>query len=223
MIRLSILIFTCTIWVAQTAQAGAWLRERGAGFLSTSGTVTAEKDASGALYGEFGLTDRMTLGIDINGGMDRDGLPQGDGTLFLRFPLSDTEAPHKFAAHVGLGARYEPYDLVPSLELGLSWGRGFQWRERWGWAALDASINLAEAPIKTITKLDATLGIGLGQNTKAMGQIFLTRTDGRLYTTLAPSLLVTPKASRTTFQIGFEFPMEAENDARLKLGIWRTF
>jgi hypothetical protein len=223
MIRLSILIVTCALWSAQAAQAGAWLRERGAGFLSTSGTVTAEKDASGSLYGEFGLTDRLTLGLDINGGMDTSGLPQGDGTLFLRFPLSGAEMPDKWAAHVGIGARYEPYDFVPSLELGLSWGRGLQWGERFGWAAIDASINFAEAPMKTISKLDATLGIGLGPSTQAMGQIFLTRTDGRLYRTLAPSLLITPKDSRTTFQIGVEFPLEEENDTRLKIGIWRTF
>lgn len=223
MIRLSVLGFLLIVLGTQTLQAGAWLRDAGAGFLSTSGTVTAERDLSGSLYGEYGLTDQLTLGLDVTAGIEETGLPQGDGTLFVRFPLSSQDAETKWAAHIGLGARYEPTEFFPSVEFGLSWGRGLQWRDQYGWAAIDATVNFAQSPMKPITKLDGTIGMGVSETSKVMGQIFFTYTDGELYTTLAPSFLYSPKNSQTTFQIGFEFPLQEDDDARIKLGIWRTF
>lgn len=223
MIRAGILGFFIVATGTQSAFAGAWPRAKGTGFLSSSGTVTQSRDATGALYGEFGLSDRFTLGIDINAGMEQTGLPQGEGVVFLRWPLSAPEATNKWAAQIGIGARYEPLEFYPAVELGLSWGRGLQWRDNYGWAAVDMTFNVAKSPMDEITKLDLTIGMGVSPRFKVMGQAFFTQTEGTLYTTLAPSLLFSPEGSDSTYQLGVEYPLDDDDEPRLKLGVWRSF
>lgn len=223
MIRPAFLGILLCLMSVEAAVAGAWLREHGTGFLSTAGTVTQAREAGGSLYAEYGLTDTLTLGLDVNGGMDQLGIPTGDGTLFVRFPLTAADAQNKWAAQIGLGARYEPREFFPSAELGLSWGRGLVWGERYGWIAVDATVNIARAPMKRITKVDTTLGLGVSDRFKLMAQLYLTHTNGTLFQTLAPSLLIDTKNGKSTYQIGAEIPISSEDDIRLKLGIWRNF
>ncbi|WP_300037137.1 hypothetical protein [uncultured Roseobacter sp.] len=207
----------------QSARAGAWLREEGRGFSSTSVTATQDRDFSGSIYLEYGLTARHTLGADISLGLDRTGQQNGSGVVFLRFPIGPTDGTHRFAGEAGLGARYTNGIFSPALEAGLSWGRGIKWRDSWGWAAVDASINIPRAPAKTRTKIDATFGMPIAKTVKGMIQLFNTLEDGQVFSDLAPSLLWQPRGGAYTLQIGAEFTVSGGGDDALKIGIWRDF
>ena len=146
---------------AAQAAAGAWPRPPGSGFVSVGFEVATSRSAlspSGletdpspdftgyrTLYAEFGITPRLTFGLDI-GQDDADtaawagrqmtgtmmGLPTTDGREddtdwpiaptwsgvgFARWALSAPEDRHQFAVSLGIGARtYEKQGLFFGLE-----------------------------------------------------------------------------------------------------------
>ena len=51
---------------APMAQAGAWLRESGTGFVSLSFGATQFSETTNAAYIEYGLSDATTIGLDIS-------------------------------------------------------------------------------------------------------------------------------------------------------------
>lgn len=223
MTRIAALALVIFVGGAQQSLAGAWPRTKGTGFAANSITATESKDFTGTLYAEYGLTDRLTLGLDVTGEIDPFGVITGDGTLFLRWPLSAPDATNKWAMHFGLGARYQDLLFLPSAEVALAWGRGIQWGRRYGWLAVDASYNVAKSPALATTKIDATFGMGLGETTKGMLQFFSTREGDDFTVKLAPSLLYSPKSAPYTLQVGFEVPVNYEDDTALKLGLWFDF
>ena len=217
---LAIIVFLASV---QTAQAGAWLREEGSGFTSSTSSITQEREPSGSVYFEYGLREKATLGLDVSFGLDRTGAQSGSGTVFLRFPWGPTDGNHKWAWHVGLGGRYLNGLISPAIETGASWGRGIQIGERYGWAAIDGSINFAAASAETRAKLDTTIGLGFTDHFKGMAQMFMTYQESELFTKLAPSLLIQPGKGTYTLQIGAELPVTGGGSSALKIGIWRDF
>ncbi|MFK7763663.1 MAG: hypothetical protein AB8B62_10400 [Roseobacter sp.] len=221
---------------APAAQAGAWLREKGKGFLATSFQTTRNNGNEISIYAEYGLSDRITLGLDSTYDTDLlnyvqgtgpmvsslEELPQGSGVVFMRFPLGPTDGIHKWAFHVGAGARYIEGEFLKAAELGLSWGRGIQLGDRYGWVNVDSSINAAESPGETRTKLDGTVGLGITPKTKVMLQMFNTFVAAASYNKIAPSLLYAPGKGKLTFQIGSEYLLNG-GDASLKVGLWLNF
>ncbi|WP_298844195.1 hypothetical protein [uncultured Roseobacter sp.] len=221
--RIAVLALIFCLAGGQTALAGAWLREEGKGFASVSASTTQDRDFSGSLYLEYGLTPERTLGADISFGLDRTGQQNGSGVIFVRFPIGPTDQTHRFAGHVGLGGRYTNGVFSAAVEAGLSWGRGVQWRDNWGWAAVDASINLPQAPAENRIKLDGTFGMGFTPSVKAMIQMFNTLENGQVFSDIAPSLLIQPRGGPYTIQIGAEFQVAGGSDRTLKIGLWRDF
>lgn len=221
--RSVLMAMTIGVLGAQTAWAGAWLREEGKLFASTSATTNQSRDAAGSFYAEYGWRQDLTLGADFSFGLDRTGQQTGSGVIFARFPLAFSGDTHKWAAHVGLGGRYINGLLSPAFETGLSWGRGFQWQERYGWVNIDSSINIPGAPAQTRIKLDGTIGLGFTDHIKAMGQVFMTYENNDLFTKFAPSLLVSPKSGAYTIQLGAEIPMTGGGETALKIGFWQSF
>ncbi|WP_262386572.1 hypothetical protein ROLI_034470 [Roseobacter fucihabitans] len=223
MMRLVALAIFFVVTGVQLAQSGPWLREKGKGFYAGSGNVTRQKDTSGSLYAEYGLSEKITIGADIFYGIDRTLQQSGSGILFLRFPLSAPDATYKWAAHLGLGARSQNLIIRPAFEAGLSFGRGIKIGEKYGWAVIDSSINIPGSQLETRIKLDGTVGLGFSDHIKGMMQIFATYQGDALFTKAAPSLLIIPGKSGYTFQIGAEIPTSGGGDTQFKLGIWREF
>lgn len=205
------------------AIAGAWLRDEGGGFASSSATVNRDKEVSGSVYLEYGLTSTRTLGADISYGFDRTGVQEGSAIIFLRMPLGPTDQTHKYAMHVGLGARILNGDIQPAAEAGLSWGRSIKLGERWGWLNVDGSYNLTQSPLANRIKIDATAGLALTDRTKLMIQMFNTFQDGDTFTKLAPSLLVSVGKKRTTLQVGAELPLSGGGTTAIRLALWREW
>ena len=208
---------------APAGQAGAWLREKGRGFASSSLAIDGDNEVSTSAYLEYGLSEWLTMGGDFYYGSDLTTFQEGSGIVFLRFPLGPADRVNKFAAHLGLGTRYTQLEFLKAAEVGLSWGRGLQWGDRYGWVNVDGSLNEAEEPAERRVKLDGTVGFGLTERSKVMLQVFNTFEGGETYSKLAPSWLFAPGGGPTTFQVGFEAPLSGGGDTTLKLGVWIDF
>lgn len=217
------LAFTIVLASASAAHSGAWLREKGKGFIATSISSSEERDTSGSAYLEYGLTNSRTIGLDVSYGFELTGKEDGSGIAFLRFPLGPTDQIDRFAWHAGIGTRYQNREFYPAVEAGASWGRGIKWGENWGWVNVDTSVNQSRSPIERRIKLDGTIGMPLNDHFKAMGQLFNTFEGGETYTKLAPSLLIAPKKSKTTWQLSMEIPVVGGGDTFFKFGIWSDF
>ena len=144
--------------------------------------------------------------------------------MFLRVPLGPVDKTHKFAAHLGLGARVLNEEILPAGEVGLSWGRGFQVGTRYGWLNVDSSYNLTQRPASDRIKLDLTAGLGISDRTKLMLQMFNTFQDGDQFVKLAPSLLWSVgQKSGTTLQLSAEVPVSGGGATALKIALWREW
>lgn len=208
---------------APVVEAGAWLRAKNSGFMSSSVSTNVERELSTSFYGEYGLSDRFTLGTDISYGVDRTFFQQGSGIVFVRFPIAPTDRSHKWAAHIGLGARYLQGDFLPAAEVGLSWGRGIHWREKYGWLNVDTSYNAPQSPAENRVKVDATVGLGLTKQFKVMLQMFNTFEGGQMFSQIAPSLLWAPGGGKTTIQLSSEIPVAGGGETAFKVGMWIDF
>lgn len=193
--------------------AGPWLREEGAGFFSASTLMNENLSADHSLYIEYGLRPKLTLGAKVEARTALQRFEDPSYVIFLRQPLNNEDGKLLFAYDLGVGQR----DKQTFLRLGFSLGRGIKWGKRYGWAVLDTSLDLGRDPL---FKADATLGLTLNDRWKAMAQLFATQTDGSTDLTLAPSVVWTPKGSKTSYQLGLEF---AKDQNAIRLGLWRDF
>lgn len=217
--------FALILFIASThvAQAGAWLRDKGSGFASTSVSTTSDRELSTSIYLEYGLTETRTLGADISYGIDRTSVQEGSGIIFLRVPLGLSNDTHKWAAHFGLGARYIDGFFLPAAEAGISWGRGMKIGENWGWINVDSSFNQPKSPAEPRIKLDGTFGLGLTDRTKVMVQMYNTFQDGDVFSKFAPSVLFSLGKSKMTLQLGGEVALAGGGAPMIKLAIWHEF
>ena len=209
--------------VAHPALAGAWMRDKGHGFVSS--TVNANRDGgTTSTYLEYGLTDRVTLGADMFMTYDVQGTRDGYGTLFLRHALGPTDRANKWALVGGGGVAVIGFEVLPFLKTGLSWGRGYQLGTRQGWIAVDSAVLWDLTYAQHVHKLDTAIGLALTPRLRGLFEVYLDRTNGTTTTTLAPSLLIQTGAKRQyTLQIGAEIPRDDRSAATLTIGFWNTF
>lgn len=208
---------------AGSAEAGAWLREKGKTFSSTAFTITADQDIANTSYLEYGLRPDLTLGADLRIAHDRLGVQDGFATLFMRRPLGDPDKTSKWAYELGLGATWDDSVVQPHVKIGLSWGRGLQWGERYGWMSVDSSYRWDITTSQGTLKVDSTIGMGFTEVTTGMLQLYLTDFDGTASASIAPSLVLQPRGREYRIQIGAETPLDDTGSTALKLGLWRTF
>lgn len=214
-----VLIFCCACLATSAADAGAWLRAKGSGFLATSVLQGQGGATDGSLYFEYGIRPKLTLGLKADTNMSFGQIVSGRGFVFMRKPIATGDRKYKLAYELGIGGHLSAEE-EPLLLTALSYGRGLQWRERYGWLAIDAAVEWSLGDQSTTTKLDTTVGMGLGKTTKAMMQVFISHRQTDFSVTLAPSLIWQPRPKKPSYQIG----LEAEGgDIALKLGLWREF
>ncbi len=218
-------LFVCLICItcAGSAHAGAWLREKGAGFSSFSLSSTYHLDTVSQTYLEYGLTERTTLGADIGFVRPRFGLHGGYATLFLRRPIGPTESNSKWAYDLGVGASWLGDTILPHFRTGLSWGRGIAVAEKSGWVAVDAAVVWDLTNTRHLTKIDTTIGLNFTDTTAGMLQLFAGRLEQETFGTFAPSLILAPKFTKFRIQVGTESEVGNLRNSVLKLGLWREF
>lgn len=201
------------VLAAQGAIAGPWLRDAGKGFFSASSKIDQTLQTETALYLEYGLRPKLTLGAKVDMAMT----PQGSNDIsflaFMRRPIGPRDRKMLYAYDLGLGYR----DQAPSARLGLTLGRGIKLGKRYGWAVLDTSIDLGQEPL---FKADATVGLTLNDRWKTMAQIFVSHEANITEVTFAPSVIWSPKTGKPSYQAGLE---SKEGELGLRLSLWRDF
>jgi hypothetical protein len=207
---------------APAAWAGAWPREAGTGFLTLStrvawpqdvltGVAAAEHRAYSTAYLEYGLTDRLTLGLDLGRGVSGD----GKTILFAQMPVRSADSGAQITGQLGLGRISGEAVLRPGLSVG--WGRDG------GWLSFDAVAEVALDTGATDLKIDATWGRNLAQDRKLIVQLQAGLPhDDPGFARLAPSVVL-PAGERLKLELGATWGLTGDTDMGLKLGLWSSF
>lgn len=215
-LAIAVLLSLC---LSGPALPGAWPREKGTAFLSLAGQAEGP-DEDGiyrqnfTLYAEYGLTERLTLGVDAGG----DALRMTKAIGFLRWPLGRADRGVKLAFELGAGQ----VDGENALRPGLSLGRGVEFGKRQGWLAADGRAILFTGGGMTL-ETDLTFGLSLTKRSKVILQIQAGQPDlGGAYTRFAPSFVFETKPG-AHIEFGLTEPLLGDGDRGIKLGLWRKF
>jgi hypothetical protein len=221
------------LFAAAQASAGAWPREEGSTFLSLSYTVTtgartllaAMQDirSYGSVYAEYGLTPRLTVGLDAGYGMGEDE-KVGTALAFARLPVWTSAEGQRLAAELGFGLLDDDSDgRQLRIRPGLAWGRGFESRRGAGWLGLDAWAELRLPSQDVALKADATAGLKPNDDWMLIAQVQAGRypDDGPLVR-LAPSV-VRRLGERTHVQLSLIGSVVGDDAMGVKLAAWFSF
>ncbi len=208
---------------APMAQAGAWLRESGTGFVSLSFGATQFSETTNAAYIEYGLSDATTIGLDISSFTNSQKVRNGFGNLFVRRAFGPTNGASRMSYEIGIGGLWGNEMRRPTLKAGLSWGRGFEVGQRAGWVNLDSAYILEPTLGENITKFDGTFGMELSDITTGLVEVTLSHQNSATYGAVEPSVLFRPKGSQFNIKVGAQIPFDEQEKSALKLGIWHHF
>ena len=164
----ALLIALALVLPAAEAGAGAWPRPKGETFLSFSQQVstgartlidaTQDIRSYASVYAEYGLTDRLTIGLDAGTGAGEDDRV-GAALVFARLPVWSPGA-HRVAIDFGIGTlQSEAQGRQTRFRPGLAWGRGFESRWGGGWLGMESSLELREPSGDVAVKADFTAGL----------------------------------------------------------------
>lgn len=207
---------------AQPVQAGAWPREKGTGFATIATHLSWPQDLTTLddpapdaqyrmLYFEYGLTERLTLGLDLGRSVSGDGKAVG----FVQLPLRRADGGMQATAQIGLGQISGAPVVRPGLSLG--WGM-----ER-GWVSMDSVAEIQIESGQTDIKLDVTWGRTLPRDRKLMVQL-QTGAPARdpSFGRIAPSVVL---PLRKTFQaeLGATYGLWGDDSMGVRLGLWTDF
>ncbi len=210
-------VIAMLVITAVQAHAGAWPREKGQAFLAYSVEVDTEFPyrAYSAIYGEYGVTEKLTLGIDLGG----DDTVSSKAFAFVRYPGKTTHGGFKTAWELGIGLAEGDFAFRP----GIAYGRGIKWGQIDGWVGLETrSIIFSNFQSGTF-EADATLGLSITKRSKFIFQI----QSGvppleSAYMRVAPSLVLEQRPGRH-LEIGAAAGIMGTDEFKLKIGTWRQF
>lgn len=202
-------------FVPAAADAGAWPRGKGRVFLSASAETDSRSSRlgpSGGLYGEIGLTDRLTLGgqIDRNAG----------GEIFLRRSYL---LPRGHVAALSFGAGR--VDARPERSVtfsGLHWSKSLTVGRFSGWATLDTRLALGLDNRIDHGKADALLGLNLTPRWKAMLAVETYRDRDSTVAEVVPSV-ARRLTRRSHLQLRLPVPVAGGGAPRGGLALWLEF
>lgn len=228
-----VIAFLLMLMLPGLALSGAWPRDQGAVFLSFS----AERDRAGnhyaGLYGEYGLSARRTLGVQL-------GQAEGERSLliWIQRAIGDDAARNRWALSAGGGALHRDGQWLPMGQAGVSWGRGFDEIMQGGWMAADSRIRVtgrireawevaadggAYLTPESEAKLDLTLGLRVTAGLMVITQLrFEYRDDTGPGSKLATSF-VRDLYGPAKIEIGALVPISGQGERALKLGTWFEF
>ena len=222
--------------VAAPALAGPWAREKGQVFLTLSEQHDSAGESWTGLWAEYGLTPRITLGIDAG----RSG--QGDGKFVLWGQRAWVRGEHRFAASLGLGASLVDGEVMPMAQGGASWGRGIATRFGPGWVTIEGRALVTARNIEISQKVDArttaiyaymlpetsgkaeiTLGLRPRDKLMIINQLQVeARKQSGIEARLASSL-VYDLWQPAKVELGIVTPIQGDGEPALKLGMWLEF
>lgn len=203
------------------ARAGAWPRDAGSGFFSVATRLSWPQEIAQwtsieptedyhTLYIEYGMTDRLTLGLDVG----RSVSGGGKSVAFVQFPLLDRDTGPKVSAQLGFGTIAGENILRPGLSVG--WGMPN------GWLAFDGVAEMHRSG-DTDVKLDVTWGRNLPKGRKLIVQLQTgLQENDPAFARLAPSL-VFPMRKKMNAELGATYGLKGDDSMGLKFGLWLDF
>ena len=220
--RFAVLILVLSCLIPRDTAAGAWQREPGTGFVSASirlswpqdlshWTSTAPTQSYRTVFFEYGLTRRVTLGLDVGRSVSG-----GSKTVaFAQFPLRARDSGPKIAAELGLGRIDGTQVFRPGLSIG--------WGLKRGWFAIDSVSEIGLRHGRTDYKMDITWGRNLPRDRKLIVQLQTGAPDGEAaFARLAPSLVI-PIRKNIKLETGVTIGLTGDTSMGVKLGLWSSF
>jgi hypothetical protein len=218
---------------AGMARAGAWPRGAGETFLSLGQGFSSGSPALLApdqsfrsytsVYAEYGLTDRLTIGLDAGYGWG----PEADlwtGLVFARWPLGETAAGDRFAVDLGLGQRVDSGEGADTrTRLGLAWGRGFESGWGQGWMGVEGSTERLIPANDQLYKADFTIGLKPDDDWMMILQV-----QGGIYPEADPLVRLAPSVvrritERMRAQVGLDATVVGAWSYGVKFSTWLSF
>lgn len=169
------------VFLSAPAHSGAWPREPGGVFLSLKSEYeTVSEKFRTSIYGEFGLTRRITLGFQASDGPPDEAKQEeyewqrdhGDALLltppsrrrvggFVNMAIGPLDATNRFAISLGASAPPDEYGMMMEyrIEAAAHWGRGFEsgWGD--GWMTATAKVIHARDEDELITDFFGLIGL----------------------------------------------------------------
>ncbi|MFK7753998.1 MAG: hypothetical protein AB8B51_15815 [Sedimentitalea sp.] len=221
MLRLVFII--AALWMsASAATAGAWLRGEGSGFLSLG--ATARHDGAQwlrefAVYADYGLRPRLSVGLDLN---DSPGAA-GHALVFVRLPIIADDRPFKLATELAIGGHHQSNQWFGMLKASLAYGRGFESKWGAGWLAVETAVERRFGAADPIFKLDANIGLSQGSGPRPLFKIETAYIPGKpLLWAVSPALMFdTPNGN--TWVVGLEHRNDGTPKYGISLNYWRRF
>lgn len=200
----------------RTASAGPWPREAGKAFLTLSWERDLIRDIGYAgVYGEYGLTDRLTLGLDI--GADPNGLSKA--IAFARIPFGQSPGGMRLALEMGTGVA----DKRPVMRPAMSFGRGLNMAGRSGWLTLDIRAMVFQDTFDTAWESDLTLGLNATARGKAIIQLQTGQpVTGDAYIKLGSSWVMQGPPGRH-IEFGLVTGLKNNDALAAKIALWHDF
>jgi len=202
------------------AHAGAWPRGAGKGFLASSirGTSTNlafPLSTFSTFYFEYGLTDRLTIGLDAGRGVSGN----SKTVLFASLPLNQSDKGPRWAVEMGIGQIAGQAVVRP----GLSFGTGFSAGHRSGWIAIDTFAEYQIRSKQIDLKADITFGLNYSDRLTGLVQIQTGASFGDpSFARLVPSIVLRT-GRKTRVEMGTSVDLKNPKSLGLALGFWREF
>ena len=208
---------------APPVHGGAWPRDKGTLFIAAGGNFLLSEGAElpvyydPTVYAEYGLTDRVTLGLDL---YTADKGRIASAFAFAAVPVGPLDARNRAMVSLGYGYRLNADTSTEALmRLGLSLGRGLET----GWLAADLSATIGTVDTTWRPKADLTWGRAWTPHwTTALqlqtGQGFF----DDFYAKYSPSVIYTVN-DRIKVSIGAVKALTGDGGGALKAETWLTF
>lgn len=222
-LALAAVTFLWLTHVGVPAMAGAWMQPPNTGFSALDLRYRVSQGRELGFYGSYGLSERLTLGLDLND----TSTDTAHALAFLRLPLRQGDTGWQIATELAAGANREAGQWLVMQRYGLSVGRGVQLGARSGWVSADLTRESRSSGTAKAWKLDATMGLNARAERALapMFQIELHRPDdGAATFAVLPSLRLSRRAKRTWLG-GLEWRRTQGQDQVLgiRFGLWQDF
>lgn len=206
-----------------SADAGAWARDKGTLFIAAGGNFLLSDGAElpvyydPTVYAEYGLTDRVTLGLDL---YTADKGRIASAFAFAAVPVGSITQANRAMISLGYGYRLNPDTTTEALmRLGVSFGRGM---DR-GWLAADVSATIGTIDTTWRPKADFTWGRNWSDRWTTTMQLqtgvgFFDDT----YAKVSPTVIYSV-SDRFKINLGAVKALTGDGGSALKLETWLTF
>jgi hypothetical protein len=222
-VRPGIPLILLAVSLATPLRAGPWMQGAGQGFASASATIRqAEADKwrhELNYFGEYGWSDRVTLGVDLN----QNDRVSGHALLFARIPLAMRYSAFPVALSVSGGGAHQGGAWKAMYRVTLSAGHSFQTERGSGWVSADATYEHRHGADDPTWKLDATIGWNRAGALSPMLQIETSKRSGEpLVYAVIPSLRYEVSEHQAVVA-GLEYKEAGQRSLGLRLALWHRF